>query len=298
MKLIAIKKDGKYYCRNNDKYPSDIPAEDKLRFDVPRMISFSQKWVVFGRLPTSAEKCIFGASKITEYHLKDEYVANDKMLAVLPVDSFDCVDRDCEGFCIEYKNQDIKGLYNPIKIKTSDIWEPIELEIDLIDEDCEPLINQKYDYKVKFPYYIENHEVVRHKYPCSISGDQVFKLIRTAVKKELPDHCYITSDYDFSFVVKVLAPVIHEETRRVDISLFNTRKPKIVDKPLRNVDTTIIEIETKRNNRHSNLRLSDINADNYAELEQKTDIIIQEYVDKTKWKPTVCPHCKGYGWVK
>lgn len=297
MKLIAIKKDGKYYCRNNDQYPSDIPAADKIRFDVPRMISFSQKWVVFGRLPTSAEKCIFGRDKIKEYHLKDEYEQNEKILMVLPADCFDCIGRDCEGLCLEYKNQDIKGLYNPIIIKTPDTWEPIELEIDLIDEDCEPLVNPKYKYKVKFPYYIENHKVVQHKYPCSISGDQIFQLIRNAVKKELPDHCYISSDYNFSFVVKVRAPVTHEETSRVDISSFNARKTKFVDRPLRNIDATIIEIETSKNNRRNNLVLSDINADNYAELEQKTDMIIQEYVDKTKWKPSVCPYCKGYGWV-
>jgi len=298
MKLIAIKKDGKYYCRSADKYPGEIPSAEKLRFDVPRMISFNPKWIVFGSMPQSAEERILGTTKIIEYQLKDEYVANDKMLSVLPAGSFDCIEYDDDFRCIEYKNQDIQGLYNPIENQTPDTWKPLELEIDVIDEDCEPLINQKYKYDVQFPYYIENHEVVRHKYPCSISGDKLFQLIRTAVKSILPEHCYISSDYDFHFVVKTRMPVVHDETYRADVSSFSARKTKLVDKPLRNLDATIIELETRKQNKPNKYTLLDVTAENYAELEKKVDEIIIEYIDKTKWKPTVCPHCKGLGWVE
>jgi|LGVE01.1.fsa_nt_gb hypothetical protein len=297
MKLIAIKKNGKYYCKENDKYLHVIPDESRLRFDVVRLPSFSEKWVVFNKLPTSAEKHISGRLRIIDYQLKDEFEVTDKTPSVLPPGSFDCIKRDeGDGDCIELGHQDIKGLYETNSVRDPDVWEPIEFEIDLVDEDCEPLVNPKYKFRTEFPYYIENHEVVRHKYPCFIKGIDVYQLIRDAVKENLPDHCVITSDYDFSFTVKVRTPVIHEETFRVDVSSFNARKPKMVNKPLRTIDVTVIDIQTEK--RYSGIVIQSVHADNYKDLERKMDVLIQEYIDRLDWKPTVCPHCKGYGWIQ
>lgn len=296
MKLLAIKKNNKYYCRENDKYPNNIPDQERLRFDVPRLPSFDEKWVVFNELPTSAERRIVGKLRILDYQLKDGFSITTETPSILPAGSFDCMQWNCDDDCIEWKNRDIKGLYEANEMRDPDIWEPIEFDVDLIDEDCEPLINPKYKYHTVFPYYIENHNVVKHKYPCYMDGEELYRLIRVAVKVNLPDHCVITSDYDFSLTVKIRAPVLHEETFRVDVSSMNARKPKMVDKPLRNILVTIIDIETK--NRYSGTVIKRVDADNYEELEKKVDDIIQEYVDMMKWKPTVCPSCKGCGWIK
>lgn len=296
MKLIAIKKGGKYYCRSNEKYPADIPDEDRLRFDIAKLESFNPKWIVFGALPTTAEICKPSKSYVVEYRLKEGYEVTDKIPAILPPESFDCIEYDNECECRTYDNEDIKGLYEQIRKDQPNIWEPTELEIDLIDEDCEPLINPKYNFKTEFPYYIENHVVVRHKYPCYIKGTSVFQLIRDACKKSTPDHCRITSDYNFHFSVEVKVVVLHDEIHKVDVSSFNSRKPKWVNQPLRHIEMKVIDIQTER--KYSGKVIQDVKADNYEELEKKMDALILEYINMMDWKPTVCPNCKGHGWVE
>ena len=292
MELIAIKKDGIYYCRENDKYPHEIPNDINLKFNTLRLKSFDQKWAVFKTLPTSAETRTPGKVIITEYRLKDSYTATIKTPLILPPIAFECIDYETS----EFENQEIRGLYNAIEKQIPDTWETIPLEIDIIDEDCEPLINPKYEFHTTFPYYIENHEVVRHKYPCYIPGKDVFQLIRTAVKEKLPKQCIISSDYDFHFVVRTKIPVIHEETHKVDISKMVSKKPKMVIKPLRDIYTTIIDIQPE--NKYNSTLIPDIHANNYKHLESNVDYIIQTYLNKLSWKPTVCPHCKGYGWIE
>ena len=287
MDFVVIKKNGMFYCRYNTDYPSDIPSEDRVRFDVSREPSFDAKWAVFKEMPSKVENFIPGRSIIIKYKLKAGYCITSKTPSELPTDSFNYIN-DCDR-----NNGDIYGLYNKILENTESKWEEINSKFTLIDEDCEPLVNPKYPYVVKFPYYIENHEAVQHKYPCKIKGTELYKLIKTAVKENLPDHCNITSDYDFHFAVSVSAKVIHDELYTVDDRNFNARKPKYVQKPLRTIGIELINIKTEGN--YNSTMISDVSAENYAELEQKVDNIIKEYVDSLSFEPVVCPHCKGYG---
>jgi len=288
LNLVAIKKNGMYYIRDKNKYPSTFDDEMHLRFDVDRCKSFDEKWLVFDTLPKSAEKCIVGKNRLAGFRLKDGFQTTDKTPIMLPPNAFHCDDDECD-------NPEIRGLYDPEYEKLGDVWEQVDLVIELIDNDCEPLINAKYRYHPDFPHYIDRHGAVQHKYPCHVKSGDVFKYIVSAINDNLPDHCYISSDFGFHFAVDVRIPVLHKETHRVDKSGWNARKPKFVEVPLREVKNTIINICTP-NHDYGDV-ISDVFADDYYELEKKMDDIIQSYLDMLQMKPIMCQHCKGHGWT-
>ena len=288
MDIVAIKKDDIYYVRDIAQYPSTFEDESMLKFDVPRMKSFDKKWLIFDTLPSTAEQLVVGRDKLTGYTLKDGFQLTSRTPASLPPTAFCCEDDECE-------NTEIRGLYDATYEKPPDIWEPVDMNIELVDADCEPVTNIKYTYNVDFPYYIEFHDIVRHKYPCHINAENVFKYIAKAVKENLPDHCYISSDFDFHLGVDVRIPVLHKETHSIDNSKWNAKKPKYEEVPLREVQKTIIDICTPR---HSyGTVVSSVHADNYYELEKEMDSVIQRYVDLLQMKPIMCPYCKGHGWT-
>lgn len=292
--LVAIKKNDVYYVREKDRYPSAFPDSAYILFDVDRQESFNDRWGVFDTLPTSAERCIVGRNNLIGYKLKDGFQTTEKTPRTLPPPAFE-EHEDYDDPDYVYRNSDIRGLYDPEFEKLPDVWEPIDMEIELIDEDCEPLTNAKYKYKSDFPYYIQHHLAVRHKYPCYIESANVFKYIVRAVKENLPEHCYITSDHDFHFAVDVRIPLLHDETHRVDRSAWNAKKPKWAEVPLRDIQKTIIDICTPHHD-YENV-INDVHADNYHDLEKKMDGIIKSCVDLMLVKPVVCLHCKGYGWT-
>jgi hypothetical protein len=287
--LVAIKKNNMFYVRDKDKYPKTFPDARDLIFDVDRLTSYNSLWVVFDTLPSSAERRVSGGRTLTAFRLRDGFAPSDRTPAILPPTVFACDDDGCE-------NTDIRGLYDGECDEHPDTWESVDLNIELIDEDCEPLFSPKYgEFKTDFPHYVDKHTVVRHKYPCHIDGDRAFKYIVDAVKASLPDHCFVSSDYKFSFAVKLRAPVLHEETIRVDNRRFNARKAKWVDVPLREITVDVINICTAGHDYGEVIRA--VSADNYYELEAKMDMIIQGYLDLLKPKPVVCQHCKGHGWM-
>lgn len=290
MNFLAIIKDTKVYIRQNDKYPKKLPPEDELRFNIPRLPSFTPKWIILSEIPTTVQRCIDGYQTISSYKLKDEFEPTTATPATLDADSFKYIGDDI------YLNEDIKGLYDAVYTTIESHWEPQEFTLDIIDQDCEPLISPKYEFATDFPYYIENHDVVRHKYPCHIPSAFVLQYIRVACKENIPPHCTITADYDFHFTVSIRAEVLHEELHTVNVASFNARKPKYVEEPLRSIQIEVINIKTDGNSNCTQIKT--LHALNYAELEQKMDAIIQEHIDAMNWKPTVCPHCKGYGWIQ
>lgn len=286
--LVAIKKNDRYYVSDKDQYPSRFEDETRLRFDVDRCKSFDNHWLIFDALPSSAERCVIGRDNLIGYTLKDGFQFTSRTPASLPPTAFCCEDDECD-------NTEIRGLYDNLYEKIPDVWESVDMNIELVDADCEPLLETKYSYHVDFPYYIELHSIVRHKYPCHIDANDVFKYIAKAVKENLPKHCYLSSDFDFHLGVDVRIPVLHKETHIIDKSNWNARKPKFVEVPLREVQKTIINICTPR---HSyGTVVSSVQADNYYELEKEMDAVIQSYLELLHIKPVMCKHCEGHGWI-
>ena len=285
--LISIKKNDVYYVRSKDRFQPDFEPEKYLRFDVPRLESFDLGWLVFGSMPTSAERFVAGRSVLMGFNLKEEFQVTEQTPVQLPSDAFKCCDDECD-------NADIRGLYDAIYNKLPDVWEPVDLDIELIDADCAPRGKVKYAYTTTFPHYIDKHAVVRHQHPCYISGEDAFKYIRDAIQDNLPAHCFISSN-DFYIKVDVRIPVLHAETHVVDVRRFNARNPKWKEVPLREVNRTLINICTPETSLGQ--VVSDVHADNYADLEHKMDGIIQSYIDLMQAKPVVCAACKGYGWT-
>lgn len=286
--LVAIKKDDVYYIRSKENYPSDFASEKHLRFNVSRLESFDAKWLVFGSLPASAERFVAGRSILTGFELKEGFQVTEQTPESLPVDTFKCCDDDCD-------NPEIRGLYDAIYDKLPDVWEPVELDIELIDADCAPLTKVKYAYTATFPNYIDRHAIVRHKYPCHIKAEKAFEYIRDAIRENLPPHCYISSNFVFHIQVEVRIPLLHKETHVVDSSGWNARKPKWKEVPLRDVTKTVINICTP--NHSYGQVITDVHADNYADLERKMDGILKSYIDMMQIKPVMCSACKGHGWT-
>ncbi len=285
MELIAIKKNNKYYIRHKtEKYFTF----GNLVFDVEPLESFSEHWVIFEQLPSHCQKKFPASNKVIGYHLKEGYVASDKAPLNVPTDYFEYLGDD------DYRNSDVRGLYDSKLELIPEKLEVIEFDIELIDEDCEPLINPKYSFISDFPYFIENHETIRHKYPCHIAVQELFSLIRQHVKSNLPGHCKITSDYGFHFCVELIAPVVHEETYQKDISRMNAKKQTYQTMPLRSISYKVIDIGIPGENYGKDI-IKSITGLNYADLEHKIDTLLNEYKEKMTTKLIVCPVCKGYG---
>lgn len=295
LELVAVKKGPKWFVRSRDKWPRTFEDEDKLRFNIDRLESFSEKWLMFDELPKVAEWYVIGQHEIIGYVLKDGFDPTDKTPKELPSGSFEC-HGDFDDYETECDNAEIRGLYEAVYEKEPDTWVNVDLDIEVIDVDCEPLIDPKYKVIIEFPHYIDKHIVVRHKFPCYLEGKSIFGYIVKAVKEVLPEHCYVSSDYDFSFAVMMKAPVIHEETTKEDQSRMNARKPKWVEVPLRTIETKVINICTPGHNYGEIIK--EMKGTDYYDLEKKVDKLIQGYLDLLKPVPVVCPHCKGYGWFE
>lgn len=288
LELVAIKKNDKYYVSHKTKYHQYFPDKHNLRFDTNRQESFNDMWIVFNFLPSIAERRIVGRQCVIGYKIKDGFTPTAQTPETLPQSAFVCNDDECD-------NPEIRGLYDAVFEKRPDTWENVDLDIEVIDEDCEPIEHPKYTYNSDFPHYVDKHTIVRHKYPCHINADDVFKYIVSAVKDVLPDHCHVSSDFDFHFAVDVKIPLLHKENHTIDTSSWNARKPKYQEVPLRHMEKKLIEICTPSHKGGTMIR--DVHANNYYELEEKMDDIVQSYVDLLQAKPVVCPNCEGYGWT-
>lgn len=271
--LVGIIKDGTVYV--TDKVTDTGSwwnrfSSSKIRFDVEEIESFNKNWRVFSSIPTTAEQFIVGESVIIRYKLKEGFTETDKTPKTMTKEAFRCCgDDQCD-------NPEIRGLYEPVFRKGNDEWVIVPLQLEIIDSDCEPLLETKYKYHVKFPGYINKHMVVKHTLPCYVKGKDVFQYIVKEVKKNIPDHCFISSDYDFHFRVDVRIP--HEKN------------------PVENKTMKAIEISTDKWKYGTNTK--DVEGNNYFDLENKMDAMIKEYIDKMTHKIVVCPSCGGCGWLK
>ena len=254
--------------KEKEKYSSKL-RQYTLRFDVAEEESFNEDWKIFKTVPTSAEHFVRGCEIIMKYKLIDGFTPTEKTPEFIPKNAFRCCDDKCE-------NSEIKGLYEPVYRKKPDEWQIVDMTIDVIDSNCEPLLETKYEYVVEFPHYIDKHMIIRHTMPCYIKGDDAYDYIKSAVIKNIPDCCVITSDYDFHFEVKTTVPYIHD--------------------PLKRERKTVIEISKKGYTYPE--KVKDIHANNYYELEEKMDATIKTYLDRMNTKILVCPTCKGKGWVE
>ncbi len=287
MELIAIKKNNKYYIRHKtEKYFTF----GNLVFDIEPLRSFSENWIVFDHLPSHYQKKFPASNKVIGYRLKEGYIASDKAPLNVPSDYFEYLGDD------DYKNSDVRGLYDSELELIPDKLEDIQFNIEVIDEDCEPLLKPKYPFISDFPYFIENHEVVRHKYPCHIEAQELFNLIKQYVKFNLPEHCKITSDYGFHFCVELIAPIIHEETYQKNISRMNAKKQTYQTVPLRSISFKVIDIGVP-GEKYGKTVIRNLEAKNYTELESKIDNLLEGYKEAMDNKLIVCSHCKGYGFI-
>lgn len=285
--LIAVRKNGKYFVRyKNDTY-YDL---GRLIFNAKTAESFDKNWLVFGVLPTVAQELVPGRQLITHYTLKEGFDPSSKMPPTLPLDAFEAIPGDDDE---RIKNSDIRGLYEAEYETRPEAYRNVEFRIEVIDEDCEPLVKPKYPYKTEFPYYIENHSAVRHKYPCSISPEELFAIVKEWIPKNLPEHCVISSYYNFHIQVDLKVPLLHDETHRVEVSSMRARKPKYAEKPLRTIPYTVINICTP-GNKYGPV-IEGIRANSYYELEAQVDGLLKSYSDAMSAHLVVCPHCKGYG---
>ncbi len=266
--LVAIIYGNEVFVKEKDKY-SEILRRYTLKFNAIEKESFHRDWKVFETVPTVVEHLIEGRNVLVKYVLKDGFTATEKTPLNMTKEAFKCCDDECE-------NSEIKGLYRPVYRTEPDEWKIVNMTLEVIDSNCKPLINQKYSYKVRFPGYINKHMIVRHTLPCYMRGNDIYDLIRKAVKKNIPDHCRITSDYDFHFEVKTTVPYLND--------------------PIKRESKTVIEISQQGYTYRG--KVLDVDADNYYVLEEKVDAIIQKHLDQMKLKIYVCPMCQGKGWVE
>lgn len=295
-KLLILKKAETYYFTlANNSYYSNWYKE--YEFDGIKAIdTYVNNWCKLNFLPKVIKKIIPGRSEVIKYILEDEYIPTEKMPKEVSVEFFELDEEE------ERKHNNLYALYFPIYTRTPEIKEEIDFILDIIDLDAEPIGKTKYPFESEFPYKIDIHPDILYKYPCHITGIQLFKIIKEVVNKNLTSNCGIEYNYDDYVKVNLIIPVIHKEiVTNTYTKIFNkSKRDKIIteSKPLRAINFPIIDISSPKDTIWKKTRIETIYASNYFELEKKIDDILTNYLALMNQKLIVCEHCKGYGYIK
>ena len=215
--------------------------------------------------------------------------------------------------------ESIIGLYKYQEDKQDDIEVDVEYEIEEILQIENFETPHKMDYSVikkkgyeKIVGKITNNDI-KHQfldkiifpsivwplYPCSISSQNLYSIIRNHIKENIDlKVSKITSDYDFCFTVKKIIPLI--EPIKFSYKNFFASTKKQRNKTHYGVaeykEVEVFEMTHTGVNYKSYTPIKELFADNENDLKSKIDELL-DGIMATINKPLVqCPNCNGTGY--
>ncbi len=277
--VIKTKEQGMFISDNvqaEGYFNSKIP---KLFFDGSSLVgTFKKDWYKINNIPEKVERQGNDTYSNERYELKAGFPISDLTPKTISYDDFD-------------SESEVRGLYTFERDIVKGDLEEVDFEWELLsEEDNFYLEKPKYPSTPLLIIALTTHPSLQLERPCSISGKDLYKVIRNHIKVNInPKYARISSDYDFCLSVeKVIA---HEpESYQVNVG---KRRPKYEVMYRRN--RTIKIFETSPQGYSSYPKQDGISAKNQRELEEKIDAYLEKIINYIN-KPLIeCSHCGGQG---
>lgn len=274
------------YCSGMGNYLFDEQAAEATNKD---------KWYKLSKIPTEVLEKKPDERVNKRYELKAGYQPTELMPSVITMEMYESE---------EY--EDVMGLYT-LKYDTKEGgYEPIEFSISTVykRKDFE-FVPNKYSAETDLLTQIEYPEVAHQDFPCKLTSDQMYSIIRNHVKSHInTKYAQVKSDYDFHFEVVRQIGLAEPYTTQVDTngSLFNKRrKPKWVTRTISTKEVSILNIKRKPSDTDygKDCQLApSIIGENYADLSEKVEKYLEELMASINKNYCECPNCKGWGVVE
>lgn len=253
------------------------------------------EWYKLNKIPSEILEKKPNEAINKRYELKAGYQPTELMPSIITMEMYELD---------EY--EDVMGLYSlKYDIKEGD-YEPIEFKISTVykRKDFE-FVPNKYCAKTDLLTQIEYPEVAHQDFPCKLTSDQMYSIIRNYVKSNInTKYAQVKSDYDFHFEVVRQIGLAEPYTTLVDVngSMFNKRrKPKWVTRNISTKTASILNLKRKPENTNygDDCCLAPcIIGENYADLTEKVEKYLEELMASINKEYCECPNCKGWGVVE
>lgn len=255
----------------------------------------NNKWYKLNKIPSEILKKQPNENINKRYELKAGYQPTELMPSVITMEMYE------SG---EYAN--IMGLYS-LKYDTKEGgYEPIEFNISTVykRENFE-FVPNKYNAETDLLTQIEYPEVAYQDFPCKLTSEQMYSIIRRYVKSNInTKYAQVKSDYAFHFEVVRQIGLAEPYTTLVDTngSLSNKRrKPKWVERIISTKEASILNLKRRASDTDygKDCRLAPcIIGENYADLTEKVEKYLEELMKVINKEFCECPNCKGWGVVE
>jgi hypothetical protein len=197
----------------------------------------------------------------------------------------------------------MQQFYDTDSTKIPGTWVPIEYDLRLVDDDCEPRTPKYAGTKMQLPFGLEYNPVSWHKYPCYLGGDDLYKVIWDYVVPRIPAGCSLSSGI-FSgssattfLEIKKTIPVIHEEMQNFTREEGRGRSKRVRSwrEPLRELSLGNIVNYGTAQYRQGHPQPETITGQNADDLESKVQAFLDGILAKLGEPLRVCDKCHGYG---
>lgn len=277
--VIETKEQGLFISDNikgDNYFNSKIP---NLFFDGLKLVTtFKSGWYKLPNMPKKVEKKGTDASINRRYELKAGFPVSDLTPQIILSEDWD-------------DDSDIRGLYSYKYDVIEGKLEAVDFEIEVLSEEENFYIEKpKYPATPSLITSLTAHPSLHSERPCSISGKELYKILRSYLKLNInPKYARISSDYNFCLSVEKV--ISHEpESYTVDVG---KRKPKYETRYRK--QRTIKVFETSPEGYSSYPTQKPISAKNQKELEEKIDVYLEEVLNEIN-KPLIqCTCCNGMG---
>ncbi|ETT40915.1 hypothetical protein C162_26695 [Paenibacillus sp. FSL R7-269] len=292
-KIIVMEKDGVSYAKlsSYSGFGSSYVINGEAAVPAPG----DKNYAIVDGTVTSIEVKRTAPGYRVGYALYDRYKEITQLPHELPADAFT---RDDDGdLCGENAE-----FYRAVHSEPTTYLEAVEFEI--IDRNCEPVTIPSY-VTIEFPNNIARYRETQHKYPCFISGKNVFDLLWERIKERVDnsDGKYVMDSYKNIQTLTVserIAIPYHETTTRSYYPTARSRKPRIETVPVRWKSVAVIEVYGPEYSRKPTGRdaTSAVRGKDYAELQTNLEAYISSFLSRMEdGKREVCRHCRGEGIV-
>ncbi len=323
MKLLVYETNLGLFCKQ-DGYPQ----YSKPRVNGVDVDWISSAWMFFPEVFAidSFEILKTGGKKHVGYTLKISSIANEE----IPLDlTLEQVVRFYDDDAEEYRwksYSDYQALYKETYETLPDVREKQELDIQVIRKLNIENYNSPIDMRVSIStsngwgkeiksqvdlksivHYSDierllTPEFLLHERPCSLSSEQVYKIVRSHIKENMNgQYASVTSDYDFCFTVKRKI-AIKPYTKRTEIKKDNGRSyatPKFKTSSVTFKEVDLFEM-THLGYQGGYKGYTVINgweAPSLVEMKNQIEHYLKALMEEINTPVTECEHCGGQGCI-
>lgn len=217
---------------------------------------------------------------------------------------------------------DYQALYKPVYETSPEAWKPVDYELCLLRE----IQVDNYEAPQKmavtmtegnyggkpFTYDLSSvvtysdieqmltPEFMLHERPCSLSSQQVYKIVRNHIKNNIVNTvAEITSDYDFCFTVKrkvAVKPYV-KKNEQLKNNGKSYHPPRFSSQSITHNSVEIFEMTDAKAKYGKYSVIQGWEANSLRDMKEQMERYLQELMDEINKPVAQCTHCNGTGHV-